>query len=78
MSVRAKFKVQNIERSLEYNSKKELQTINLNPVTDGSPENKEFYAYTPSGSIKLATVNAEAAAMFELGKEYYVDFTPAA
>ncbi len=80
--VRAKFTVNRIERSREWNTNKELQTIVMSPVTghgeDGkSEENKEFWAYTPSGEIKLGTVNAEAAAMFELGKSYYVDFTPA-
>jgi hypothetical protein len=80
--VRAKFTVNRIERSQEWNTKKELQTIVMSPVTghgeDGkSDENKQFWAYTPSGEIKLGTVNAEAAAMFELGKSYYVDFTPA-
>lgn len=52
--------------------------VKLNPVMDGSAENKEFYKYSPSGSIELGTVNEAASAMFEIGKEYYVDFTPAA
>lgn len=77
MTVRAKFTVRTIERSLAYGSGKELQTIVLSPVTDGSEENKQFYAYTPSGEIRLGTVNAAAAAMFDLGKSYYVDFIPA-
>lgn len=76
MPVRAKFKVNSIDRQLSYEGK-ELQTIKLSPVTTGSEENKQFYAYTPSGHIDLGTVNAEAAQQFELGKEYYVDFTPA-
>jgi hypothetical protein len=74
----AKFKVDKVERALDWSDKtRELQTICLSPVTSGSEENKRFYAYTPSGQINLGTVNAEAAAMFELGKEYYVTFTPA-
>lgn len=47
------------------------------PVYDGSMENKEFFKYTPSGSINLNVVNPDAAAMIEQGKEYYVDFTAA-
>ena len=74
--VRAKFTVIAIERSKAYDGR-EVQTIKLRPVTDGSDENKEFFAYTPSGSIELGTVNAEAAGEFELGKQYYVDFTAA-
>lgn len=78
-TVRAKFKVTRIERS-EFGGGKEVQTIVLLPVYGGngaSEENRKFYAATPSGEIKLGTVNAEAAACFDLGKEFYVDFTPA-
>jgi len=75
MSVKAKFKVDAIERT-KY-SEKELQTIKLSPVTSGSDENKQFWAFTPCGSITLGMVNAEAASQFELGAEYYVDFTKA-
>jgi hypothetical protein len=43
-------------------------------VTSGSEENKRFFAATPSGNIHLSTLRA---GMFEPGKEYYLDFTPA-
>jgi hypothetical protein len=76
MSVRAKFKVQRIERWL-WSPGKEVQTIVLLPVVSGSEENHEFYAATPSGEIKLGTVNADAAAQFELNGEYYVTFDKA-
>ena len=75
--VRAKFKVIRIERSKGWNNINEVQTIVLTPVTSGSRENKAFYAATPTGETKLATVNAEAAKEFDLGAEFYVDFTPA-
>ena len=76
MSVRAKFKVTRIERSL-WRKGVEVQTIVLLPVTSGSEENAQFYESTPSGEVKLGTVNAEAAAQFELEGEYYIDFTKA-
>ena len=75
-AVRVKFRVQSIKREKNYDGK-ELQIIALYPVTSGSEENKKFYAYTPSGHIELGTVNAEAALAFDLGGEFYVDFTPA-
>ena len=85
-AVRVKFRVQSIKREKNYDGK-ELQIIALYPVTSGSEENKKFYAYTPSGHIELAytpsghielgTVNGEAAKAFDLGGEFYVDFTPA-
>lgn len=51
--------------------------ITLNPVTSGSKENEEFYKYTPGGQIVLDTINEEAIKGFEIGMEYYVDFTKA-
>jgi hypothetical protein len=51
--------------------------IELRPVIQGSEENETFYDLTPSGIIELTTVNEEAAKQFEIGKEYYIDFTPA-
>jgi len=79
MSVRAKFKVQRIERA-SWGPGKEIQNITLAPVYgNGDPEheNTQFYAATPSGQIVLGTVNAEAAKAFDIDKEFYVDFTPA-
>jgi hypothetical protein len=32
---------------------------------------------SPSGEIKLGTINPAAWEAFELGREYYIDFTPA-
>ena len=74
MSVRAKFKVQEISQRDGYQP---THVIKLYPVTNGSPENESFYRFTPSGLIELAVVNDQTAKNFELGKEYYVDFTPA-
>jgi hypothetical protein len=92
MTVRAKFTVQSVTRqqgSRYVPGKKsgqhgtyeacELQTIKLNPVYDpeeGS-ENHAFWSATPSGTIELSVINAEAGNYFKLGGEYYVDFTQA-
>lgn len=34
-------------------------------------EDETFWAYTPSGTIKVGTVKAD---VFEVGKDYYVEF----
>lgn len=68
MGVRAKFQVTAIHGDKE-------KTISMQPVYTGSDENKAFFAYTPAGSISLGVVNEEACKQFEVGKEYYVDFT---
>jgi hypothetical protein len=52
-------------------------SITLSPVYSGSDENKEFWKWTPGGSIQFYTINEKAAEQFELGKEYYVDFSKA-
>lgn len=41
-------------------------------VCADTEENKKFFAATPSGNIKVATINQD---VFEVGKEYNVDFT---
>ena len=70
MSVRAKFKVISVTDCGD--GKK---SIALSAVTSGSPENEQFFQWTPSAAINMATINAEAAKQFEVGAEFYVDFT---
>jgi hypothetical protein len=50
-----------------------VSMICFNPVVNGSEENKKFFSLTPGGIFQFYTINAEAAAQFEIGKEYYVD-----
>jgi len=70
MSVRAKFKCVSV-------SPENSGSIKLQPVYYGSKENEEFFNATPYGEISLNIVNKPAAEYFEIGKEYYVDFTAA-
>lgn len=86
--VRAKFKVTRYEaqehaRHVGKNEqghhqyeRTELRTIVLVPVYSDDPtsENGKFWAASPSGEIKLGTINQQAWAEFELGGEYYVTF----
>lgn len=58
----------------------EMRTIKMSPVyANGDPnhENTKFWQASPSGQLSLGCVNLDAAKQFELGKEYYIDFTPA-
>ena len=66
---RAKFRVTEITQT------ESTEKLKLEPVRDGSPENKEFFKWTPAGFIELQVVNPDAAKQFEIGKEFYVDFT---
>jgi hypothetical protein len=90
MKVRAKFKVDAINRSMGCKAEivdgktkyvpAEIQTVVMSPVYgNGDPnhENTKFWQASPSGKLELGCINHEAAKQFELGKEYYIDFTPA-
>jgi hypothetical protein len=55
----------------------ETATIKMSPAYGESPENKEFYKYTPAGDISFYTTNKAAADQIEEGKEYYIDIIPA-
>lgn len=52
-------------------------TISLQTVYSDSPENASFFKWTPFGQLRMGTINPVAAAEFEVGKEYYIDFTKA-
>lgn len=39
-------------------------------------ENKKWSRYTPSGHLEMTITNPVALARFEVGKDYYLDFTP--
>ncbi len=71
MTVRAKFIVGSVTHTVNGGS------VQLRPVTSGSPENETFYKFTPNGLIDLATVNEDALGQFVPGKQFYVDFTEA-
>lgn len=71
--VRAKFYVDNIVTSGDYAPTVELQAV----TREHCAENEAFWKYTPSGSIRMSITNPDAMALFEVGKLYYIDFTPA-
>lgn len=70
--VRCKFRVATVEKYPDGGG-----TVKLNPVYSGSPENEAFYKATPSGDITFYSINENAIGKFEVGKEFYVDFTAA-
>ena len=75
--VRAKFWVKSIHHSHVSNNDPGavFAEIKLAPVYDD--DNKDWSKYTPQGEITMGITNPGAIAAFELGKKYYIDFTPA-
>ena len=67
------------ERGYDRYEPAELWTVILNPVSAmaGEPhhENTKFWDASPSGEIRLGTVNRAAVEQFDLNKEFYVTFT---
>lgn len=73
-TVRAKFRV---------NSKSEVEgghrTVYMTAVYSADPnhENRAFADATPSGNFNMTIKEAGPHGFFEVGREYYLDFTPA-
>lgn len=79
MNVRAKFSCTSVTKQMggKYNSEGKYESgvvydYKFSAVTGGTDENKSFFASTPSGQISLSAVRDD---LFEIGKEYYLDFS---
>jgi len=85
MTVRAKLQVLEIKHHHVHAPRKDPTVpesvhveIRAVPVNSASgKENESWSKWTPSGELKLTITNPPAADFFEIGREYYVDFTPA-
>lgn len=57
------------------------RTVEFRGVSDGSDENKKFFAATPRAEFKLNLSESAASVLGldqgKIGSEFYVDFTPA-
>jgi hypothetical protein len=75
--MRAKVRVTNIE-SFQGCENLTFQPVGANSYpADGKNEDNDFARWTPSGEIKLSVTNPDLHGKFEVGKTFYVDFTPA-
>lgn len=52
------------------------EQVELRAVYEGHG-NRSWAAATPAGTVSMQIDNKAAHGKFEVGKEYYVDFTPA-
>lgn len=74
-TIRAKFRCMEITRR----SYRTGTSVVLHAVHSFDPAgvNHHFWQATPDGSLVMTITNPAAADDFELGQDYYVDFTPA-
>ena len=75
--VRSKFVCHEVAKRKAWRPSEQHQFVfiaKFNAVTDGSPENDEFFEATPQGTIEIGAIRSD---LFEVGKTYYVDFSEA-
>jgi hypothetical protein len=74
-TTRCKFTCTEVKKTTAWGGEKGfLYTAVFTAVTDGSPENKSFFKYTPSGRLEVGTYTEDR---FDVGKAYYLDITEA-
>lgn len=70
--VRAKFRVDSVTHYARGGA-----GVKLTPQYDEKiPEDRRFAKATPSGSLEMLIDNPPAVEFFEVGKYFYLDFTP--
>lgn len=72
VNMRCKFRLESLETAEDGTSKAVWV-----PVTVGSPDNENFFKFTPYGRIEIGTINKTVTESLTVGCEYYVDFTRA-
>lgn len=75
MNVRAKFICHTIQNVMTTNPGEAVAVLTFVPVYGEA--NKDWSKYTPQGKLEITITNPPAIAAFDLGKSYYLDFTPA-
>lgn len=68
---RCKFKC--ISKTISGDGENRSNRFEFTPVTDGTPEDKQFWKWTPSGRLEFSCLNPNVD--FEIGKTYYLDLT---
>lgn len=80
MNVRCKFLVTGINHLHIYTPpdqpSKPCAEVRMTPVWEHDGPNLQWSEATPTGEIKMMITNPSAIGAFELGKCYFVDFSP--
>jgi len=62
-------------RCVEFTQGEDANSVRFEVVTSGSPENDSFFRWTPSGELRFSVLRKDQ--VYDVGKEYYIDVTPA-
>ena len=74
MNVRCKFECTSVKKYKGWGGVEFMYQYDMQPVTGTNEENKKFFASTPSGKLEVGAVRDD---LFQPGKQYYLDITPA-
>lgn len=76
MITRCKFHCGSVRKFManDHGQEKAVYEAEFSAVYSGSPENEEFFKWTPSGSLKIGVYKAD---VFQPGKDYYLDISEA-
>lgn len=80
MKVRAKMRcVEKTQRTSasNYGDAKPVDTEEVKLAAVTGPGNESWSKWTPSGRVEMTISNPEAVKQFEVGVDYFVDFSPA-
>ena len=88
MKTRCKFVVNSLTDTMGSKKNKETgsyepaiqRSVKMSPVygnNDPNHENTKFWEASPCGQFELSVINLAAAEIFVVGKEYYLDISPA-
>lgn len=78
MNVRAKFVATSVRQHPTAGQGDRFAQVTLTAVWNDGSGNESWSKATPAGQIQMTISNPDALQAFEEGKEYFVDFTPAA
>lgn len=73
MTTRCKFTCQS--KTIRGAGDNQTNGFEFTPVTGGTPEDKSFWKWTPSGKLEIQCTNPDV--HFEPGKTYYLDISEA-
>lgn len=77
MKVRAKFVCERLEHLPTGQVDETNIAVAFRAVYANGEANREWSKWTPAGQLTMSITNPDAANWFELGKEYFLDITPA-